>query len=136
MRNFLSCQICLQKKRFDFLTDSRDAGELVKKSPVIDLMVTIKEVGLGGAGALLGLCESEQIQYFLDLDSWNGYKFDKEKMHDYLMVLREWDRDVLIEKFTGLDYEQQLIYLFEDFKVYLSKEDFNPDEDTPEGSFT
>lgn len=34
------------KKRFEFLTDSRDAGSLVRASPVVDLMVTIKEIGI------------------------------------------------------------------------------------------
>jgi len=124
------------KKRFDFLTDSRDAGALVKASPVVDLIVTVKEVGLEGAGALLALCDSEQIQYFMDMDTWDGYRFDKERAHRYLMVLREWDRDVLREKFSGLDYEQQLIYFLGDFKVFLAKEDFDPDEGIPEDSFT
>ncbi|MGC8926945.1 MAG: DUF6178 family protein [Myxococcota bacterium] len=124
------------KRRFDFLTDSKDADILVKESPVIDLMVTIKEIGVAGSGALLSLCDSEQIQYFIDLDTWNGYSFDKSRMHQYMMVMREWSLDTLIEKYTGLEYEQQLIYLMGDFKVYLSGEDFNPDEGAPEGTFT
>lgn len=124
------------KKRFDFLTDSRDAGKLVKSSPIVDLLLTIKEIGLEGAGALLALCDSEQIQYFMDMDTWEGYTFGKERMHKYLMVLREWDMEVFQEKFCGLDYEQQLLYFLGDFKVYLSKEDFDPDEGAPEESFT
>ncbi|MCX7943919.1 MAG: DUF6178 family protein [Deltaproteobacteria bacterium] len=124
------------KKRFDFLTDSKDAIALVRASPVIDLMVTIKEIGLDGAGPLLALCNSEQLQYFLDMDAWSGYSFDKEKMHRYLMILREWDIDVFKDKFCGLDYEQQLIYLLGDFKVFLVRDDFDPDEGAPENSFT
>ncbi|GEM_PF-2364375 len=124
------------KKRFEFLTDSRDAGALVRASPVVDLIVTLKEIGIEGAGALLSFCTAEQIQYFMDMDTWNGYSFDKNRMHNYLMVLREWDLDTLVNKFTGLDYEQQLIYLLNDFQVFLAREDFNPEEGIPEGTFT
>lgn len=124
------------KKRFDFLTDSKDALTLVRSSPVLDLMVTIKEIGIDGSGALLSLLSDEQMQYVLDIDSWNGYTFNKEKMHRYLMVLREWDVDAMVEKFRGLDYEQQLIYMLGDFKVFLSGEDFRIDEEIPENTFT
>lgn len=124
------------KKRFDFMTDSRDSGALVKASPVVDLMVTIKEIGLDGAGALLALCGTEQIQYFMDMDTWEGYSFSKERMHQYLMVMRAWDHDTLLEKYSGLDYEQQLLYLHSDFRVFLAKEDFDPEEGIPENTFT
>ena len=124
------------KKRFDYMTDSRDGGEIVRSSPVVDLMVTIKEIGIEGAGALLSLCTGEQIQYFLDMDTWEGYTFSKDRMHRYLMVLRDWSYETLLEKYTQLDYEQQLLYLHSDFRIYLAKEDFNPDEGAPENTFT
>ncbi len=124
------------KKRFDFLTDLRDAGKLVQSMPVVDLAVTIKEIGIDGSGALLSLCSYEQIQYIMDLDTWEGFYFSKERMHNYMMVLREWSRETLLDKFIHMDYEQQLIYMLGDFKVFLAKEDFNPEEGCPDGTFT
>lgn len=124
------------KKRFEFLTDSRDARRLVRSMPVVDLAVTIKEIGIDGSGALLALCDYEQMQYIMDLDTWEGFHFSKNRMHHYLMVLREWDAEELLDKFVHLDYEQQLLYLLGDFRIFLAKEDFDPQEGTLDDTFT
>jgi hypothetical protein len=123
-------------RRRNYVLACEDSKALVEAMQPQDLFLTIKEIGLHDAAEIVGLASPEQFQNCLDLDCWNRDEIDAETSWQWLTVLSEAGLDVLMSKVGALDFEVAVALFAEHVKVHVAREDFDPDEGVPPGSFT
>ncbi len=77
------------EKRFELITASQFAPQIVTNLPVEELFWTINATGVEDSGILLGLATPEQLQFIFDLDWWHKDNFRPEKIAAWLLVMYE-----------------------------------------------
>ncbi|NPA95805.1 MAG: hypothetical protein GXO58_10315 [Thermodesulfobacteria bacterium] len=77
------------EKRFDLITSSVFAPQLVANMPVEELFWTIKATGVEDSGVLLNMATPEQLQFIFDLDWWHKDNLRPEKIAAWLLVMYE-----------------------------------------------
>jgi hypothetical protein len=135
------------KKRLDLILGARDPQALVRALPADELYLTIREIGLGDAAALVQLASAEQFRIFLDLHAWGREGFEPRKALPWLRAARagahldpraaaRWDR-----KLATLDREVLYLALRASLRILDLEEDPDPEilsdrfMRTPEGKF-
>jgi len=76
------------RKRLDVVLESRDPRALVRALPADELYLTIRDIGLGDAAALVQLASAAQFKVFLDLEAWSRDVFDPRKALPWLRAAR------------------------------------------------
>lgn len=66
-----------------------DSRELTQELPPDEFAATVLEMGPEDAGALIELCNDEQITYLLDLTGWWREDFDPERYQIWLPMIME-----------------------------------------------
>src|SRR5690606_3505034 len=130
------------KRRLDLILEHPDPKALVQSLPAEDLYFTIHEIGLDDAGPLVAYSSPAQFRTFIDLDAWEGYELQPQRILDWLRVAREEGDEYLQEKLRALDIEIQELLFRRIVRVIDLEEDGEPEEDflgpverTPEGRF-
>ncbi len=100
-----------------------DAAALVRSTPVQDLYLLVKQVGLSDVIELLELAQPDQLQRMLDLDIWDRDTFSAERYAPWLEALLEAKADRLRVLVDGLDIEPLLLFLKEHVTVHLKEDD-------------
>ena len=77
------------ERRFELITSSEKAGQIVANMPVEELFWTIKATGIEDSGILLGLSTPEQLQFIFDLDWWLKDRLRADKIAAWLLVMFE-----------------------------------------------
>ena len=77
------------EKRFEIITSSERAGEIVANMPVEELFWTIKATGIEDSAIILSLATAEQLQFIFDLDWWQKDRLRPEKIAAWLLVMFE-----------------------------------------------
>ncbi len=83
------------EKRFEIITSSERAGEIVANMPVEELFWTIKATGIEDSAIILSLATAEQLQFIFDLDWWQKDRLRPEKIAAWLLVMFELSVQVL-----------------------------------------
>lgn len=130
------------KRRLDLILEHPDPKALVQSLPAEDLYFTIHEIGLDDAGPLVAYSSPAQFRTFIDLDAWESYELQPQRILDWLRVAREEGDEYLQEKLRALDIETQELLFRRIVRVIDLEEDGEPEEDflgpverTPEGRF-
>ena len=123
-------------KRRNFILACEDARELVEAMQVQDLFLTVKEIGLDDAAGIVSLMNVEQFRSCLDFDVWTRDEVNDDGAWRWLTVLAEAGVEALIQKVSQLDFELDIALFAAHIRVFIAKEDFDPDEGTPPGSVT
>ena len=77
------------EKRYEIITASSQAKEIVSNMPVEELFWTIKATGVEDSAILLNLSTPEQLQFIFDLDWWHKDNLRPEKVAAWLLVMYE-----------------------------------------------
>ncbi len=77
------------EKRFEIISSSEQAGQIVANMPVEELFWTIKATGIEDSSIILSLATPEQLQFIFDLDWWHKDRLKSEKIAAWLLVMFE-----------------------------------------------
>ncbi len=119
--------------RADAILSDPDADRLIPTLPIQDLYLAIKDVGLADAEELVARASAEQLQGFVDLDTWDRDELSVEKLRPWIEVLQRQGFEKLAQAVEGLDPEVVALYVMKNAAVYDLEEDSVPEE--PEGVF-
>jgi hypothetical protein len=135
------------RKRLEVILDARDPGALVRALPADEVYLTVREIGLGDAAALVQLASAEQFQVFLDLDAWARDTLEPRKVLPWLRAARagahlepkaaaRWAR-----KLAAVDAEVLYLVLRSTLRIHDLERDPDPEIHadrfmrTPEGKY-
>lgn len=115
------------RHRLAAIIDCPDVMRVVRAQPVQDLFLAIKEVGPADCLELLELLSPEQVQGFIDLDSWRSDRIDPKALGDWLELFYAANGDTAVKQLLGLDIE--LLTLL--FKLHVKAYDLVEEEEVP-----
>ncbi len=110
------------RKRMEALLDRPDACKVIQNLEPYNLYHLIQEIGASDATDLALLASPQQVQGFLDLDSWRRDEIVPGRIAEWLelyMRLEDKDFAALLQK---IDEEPILILLQEHLQVFISEE--------------
>lgn len=119
------------RQALDGLLRRPDAAKLVRATPAQPLFLFIKSLGLEDAIELLGLCSTEQVQAFLDMDAWEGDRIAPSRFLPWLAALGELGIQKLAAHVRRLEPELLTSFLAPRLRVYELAEEEPPE--TAEG---
>jgi hypothetical protein len=96
---------------------------LVPSLPPVELVVTVKALGVEDASWLLEHASDEQIVACVDLDAWRGFAPEPTALDLWLQVLASAGDDTLLRGFFALDRELVVLWLMERVEVFLKPND-------------
>ena len=135
------------RRRLEIILDSQSPQALVRALPADELYLTIRDIGLGDAAALVQLASARQFKVFLDLEAWSREGFDPSKALPWFRAARagahlepkaaaRWEK-----KLSTVDREVLYLTLRATLKVHDLEQDEDPEIPsehfmrTPEGKF-
>ncbi len=118
--------------RLRALLDGADSMALIRSLPAEDLYVVIREVGVADSAEVIAKCSPEQVQSFLDLDTWRGDRFSADRYGPWILALRRGGCTNIPGMLKGIDPEVQALALKQILAVQELEEDEDPD---PIGAF-
>ncbi|HIK58236.1 MAG TPA: hypothetical protein EYF96_04010 [Nitrospinaceae bacterium] len=101
---------------------SEKAVEVTQSLPVEEVYNLIKEVEKEDSLLVLSMASPDQLQYFFDVEWWQGDKFKPERALDWIVLLDECQDPDIFGWFLGEDFDQKVILLQAFIKVYKQDE--------------
>jgi hypothetical protein len=135
------------RRRLEVILDARNPEGLVRALPADDLYLTIREIGLGDAAALVQLASADQFKVFLDLDAWRRDTLEPLEVLPWLRAARagaQLDPRAAARwagKLAALDAEVLLLVLRATLRLHDLERDPDPEIHadrfmrTPEGKY-
>ncbi|UCE86509.1 MAG: hypothetical protein JSU66_01870 [Deltaproteobacteria bacterium] len=106
-------------RRPDILDLLPDRERVIARLPEAELCFTVKQVGLADAGPLLEGASDEQIVACLDLDAWDGYVPDRERLGHWIEAIADAGEKTLLRGARALDPESLVLFLKDRIEVFL-----------------
>ena len=106
----------------DILVLSEKAVEVTQALPVEEVYNLIKGVGEGDALLVLSMVSPDQLQYFFDVEWWQGDKFQPKRALDCITLLDQCQDPETLEWFLSEDFDQKVMLLQAFIKVYKQDE--------------
>ncbi len=127
-----ACSELRPELRSEFLMLCDSPEQVVPLLPEADFVHTIRSGGMSEAGWLVELATVPQLVACFDLDCWEGYELQVQRVQEWLDALIEAGRPTLTRALAATDLELWLIVLRSETSIaVVGKED-----DPPDGSFT
>jgi hypothetical protein len=111
---------------------SEKAVEVTQSLPVEEVYNLVKEVGKEDSLLILSMASPDQLQYFFDVEWWQGDKFHPEQALDWIVLLDQCQGPETLEWFFGEDFDQKVMLLQALIKVY-KKDDMTDSYEGVEG---
>ena len=89
----------------ELLVLCEDAVEVTQAIPAEEIYNMIKELGKEDSLLILSMASSEQLQYFFDLEWWQGDRFQPQRAMQWLGVLDQCDEPETLEWFLTEDFD-------------------------------
>ncbi len=99
------------RDKYDLLLDAEDRQQMVTLLPPQDLFLLVKELGREDAMELLSMATSEQIAVSIDLDSWQGDRFDGDRSLEWLLASLDWDGEDPLQRLLEFDFDLLVLIL-------------------------
>jgi hypothetical protein len=119
VRNILGLNPQLQQ---NILMLSEKAVEVTQSLPVEEVYNLIKEVGREDSLLVLSMVSSDQLQYFFDVEWWQGDKFQPQRALDWIALLDQCQDPEILEWFLNEDFDQKVVLLQAFLKVFKKDE--------------
>ncbi len=119
VRNLLGLDPHLQQS---LLILSEKAMEVTRSLPVEEVYNLIKEVGKEDSLLVLSMVSVDQLQYFFDVEWWQGDKYQPKRVLDWLVLLDQCQDPETLEWFLNEDFEQKVVLFQSMIKVYKNDE--------------
>lgn len=116
----------------NLLVLSEKAVEVTRSLPAEEVYNLIKEVGREDSLLVLSMASSDQLQYFFDVEWWQGDKFQPQRALDWIVLLNECQDPETLEWFLNEDFDQKVI-LFQAFFKVFKKDEMTDSYDGVEG---
>ncbi len=127
-----ACSELRAEVRSEFLMLSDSPELIVPLLPEADFVHTIRSGGMSEAGWLVELATDPQLVACFDLDCWEGYELQVERVQEWIDALIEAGRPTQMRALGATDLELWLIALRAETNVAIvGKED-----DPPDGAFS
>jgi hypothetical protein len=119
-----------QRSAFLLLTDHPE--EVVPLLPEAELVFAIRGAGMSEAAWLLEIATPEQRLACFDLDCWEEYELQVERLHEWVDALIEAGRPTLAATLAEADLELWLLALWNEGEVFV----VGKEEEPPDGTFS
>ncbi len=106
----------------ELLVLCEDAVEVTQSIPAEEIYHLIKELGHEDSLLILSMASQEQLQYFFDLEWWQGDKFQPQRAMEWLELLDQCDEPETLEWFLNEDFDQKVMLLQSLVKVFKQDE--------------
>ncbi|MBT5471016.1 MAG: hypothetical protein HOK41_10475 [Nitrospina sp.] len=106
----------------ELLVLCEDAVAVTQSLPTEEVYNLIKELGDEDSLLILSMVSAEQLQYFFDLEWWQGDKFQPERAMHWLELLDQCDDPETLEWFLSEDLDQKVMLLQSLIKVFKQDE--------------
>lgn len=116
------------RQKRDLIFEAPDPKAFVRRLPAEDLYFAIKEIGLHDSAEIVALASPEQFQTFLDLDVWEGYQPDPDRILAWMQLVVEGatSAGVFRQLRQGVDPELVLLVLKSRTTVHPLEEGADP----------
>ncbi|MZG53625.1 MAG: hypothetical protein F3743_05895 [Nitrospinae bacterium] len=118
-RRVLNLPVVFQR---ELLVLCEDAVEVTRVLPAEEIYNMIKELGKEDSLLVLSMVSAEQLQYFFDIEWWQGDRFQPQRAMEWLETLDECDEPETLEWFFNEDFEQKVMLLQSLIKVFKQDE--------------
>ena len=126
------CQALRPEVRSEFLMLLDDPEKVVPHLPEAEICLTIRASGMSEAAWLLEIATPDQLRACFDLDCWQTYELDRERVRDWIEALIEAGRPALVRAVRETDLELWVLALWSMADVMV----LGKEESPPEGWFT
>ena len=106
----------------ELLVLCEDAVEVTQAIPAEEIYNMIKELGKEDSLLILSMVSSEQLQYFFDIEWWQGDRFQPQRAMEWLETLDQCDEPETLEWFFNEDFEQKVMLMQSLIKVFKQDE--------------
>ncbi len=110
------------REKQDFIQLSPRAVEVVRALPAEEVYQTVKDIGESDALPILALVSQEQLQYMLDLEWWQGDKFQPQKAVQWLTHLEGCGEPQALKWFQSEEPDKKVTLLQALIRVYKRDE--------------
>lgn len=118
-------------ERLNAILAQKDPEAVVTAMPVQDLYYLIHEVGLPDAQEIIELATPAQVQGMIDLDAWQGDRFDTQLVRPWLTALVAAGFEKLTSVWRELDSELTALIIQRWTRVYNIVEEELPEDEEP-----
>ncbi len=123
------------EKALDRILSDHEPSALVHAFPEEDLYLLVHDLGPEDSIQLLSLASEKQLEFILDIESWEKDRIELNSMTKWLNLFLNADPVRLIEWFLKEKTEFIEFYLFKNIEVLVRENDQDP-SDFGEGYFT
>jgi hypothetical protein len=101
---------------------SQQAVEVTQSLPVEEVYNLIKEIGREDSLLVLSMASPDQLQYFFDVEWWQGDKFQPKRALDWIILLDQCQDPETLGWFLNEDFDQKVLLLQAFLKVFKKDE--------------
>ncbi|MBT5868578.1 MAG: hypothetical protein HOH38_07065 [Nitrospinaceae bacterium] len=106
----------------DILVLSEKALEVTQALPVEEIYNLITVVGKEDSLLVLSMASSDQLQYFFDVEWWQGDKYQPQRALDWVLMLDQCQDPETLEWFLNEDFDQKVVFFQSMIKVFKKDE--------------
>lgn len=108
--------------QYALLMLSPNTREVIRAMPEEQVYQLIKDVGEQSALPVISCATPEQIQFFFDVEWWQGDKYYPQKAVDWFLLLDQCEESKIVEWFVTEEFEQKVMVLQSLITVYKDDE--------------
>ena len=108
--------------QYAMLMLSPNSREVIQALPEEQLYQLIKDIGEKTALPVISCASPDQIQFFFDVEWWQGDKFKPQKALDWFLLLDQCEESKIVEWFLTEEFEQKVMVLQALITVYKDDE--------------
>ena len=101
---------------------SEKAVEVTQALPAEEVYNLIKEVGREDSLLVLSMASPDQLQYFFDVEWWQGDRFQPQQALEWITLLDQCQDPETLEWFLSEDFDQKVMLLQAFLKVFKNDE--------------
>ena len=114
----LVCEVPIGR-RSEILDLAPDRELVIARLPEAELCFTVKQVGLADAGSILECATDAQLVACFDLDTWDDYVPDRQRLSQWIEALAEAGEQTLLRGARAIDPESLVLFLKDRIEVEL-----------------
>lgn len=120
------------KEKFDLLIEAVDGPYLLRRLPMQEVYLLVRQLGSEDTVELMGLCQTEQLVGLLDLDGWQGYQLDRKKSLEWMFNLLECGEEKVVLTAHEMEFELLSLLMQKHMKVVSGPEAIDDEDERAE----
>jgi len=120
------------KEKLDLLIEAVDGPYLLRRLPMQEVYLLVRQLGAEDTVELMELCQTEQLVGLLDLDGWQGYHLDRKKTLEWMFNLLECGEEKVLRTADEMDFELLSLVMQKHLKVIRGPEAIDDEDERAE----